>query len=64
MRAIWNGMVIAQSDATVKLEGNNYFPIESGDASHLRESKKRTVCPWNSHGLMSTTTRRQQRDTK
>lgn len=46
MRAIWNGHVIAQSDDTVVVEGNHYFPESSLDRSVLRESSKHTTCPW------------------
>jgi uncharacterized protein (DUF427 family) len=45
-RAIWNGAVIAESDDTVEIEGNHYFPIESVRREHLVESDKHTVCPW------------------
>lgn len=46
MRAIWNGAVIAESDATVEVEGNHYFPIESVDQQHIRPSDTHTRCPW------------------
>lgn len=45
-RAIWNGVVIAESDATILLEGNHYFPPDSVRREYLRESSTRTVCPW------------------
>ncbi|NLI18390.1 MAG: DUF427 domain-containing protein [Actinomycetales bacterium] len=51
MRAIWNGRVIAESDDTVVVEGNHYFPAESVDASVLRPSSTHTTCPWK--GLAS-----------
>jgi uncharacterized protein (DUF427 family) len=44
IRATWNGAVIAESDNTVVVEGNHYFPIE--DAEYLDDSRKHTVCPW------------------
>ena len=44
--ARWNGAVIAQSDDTVVVEGNHYFPPESVDRAYLRPSDRRTVCPW------------------
>lgn len=44
--ASWNGAVIAQSDDTVVVEGNHYFPIESVNREYLRESDTHTVCPW------------------
>ncbi|NUO35438.1 MAG: DUF427 domain-containing protein [Dermatophilaceae bacterium] len=46
MRAIWNGKVIAESDDTVVVEGNHYFPRESLDDSVLLDSGTHTVCPW------------------
>lgn len=46
MRAVWNGTVIAESDDTVVVEGNHYFPAASVDATLLRPSDTRTVCPW------------------
>lgn len=44
--ATWNGSVIAESDDTVMVEGNHYFPAESVDRSVLRESGTHTTCPW------------------
>ncbi|ABF46040.1 DUF427 domain-containing protein [Deinococcus geothermalis] len=46
MKALWNGQVIAQSDDTVVVEGNHYFPRESVRAEYLRPSDTHTVCPW------------------
>lgn len=46
MRAIWNGTVIAESDDTVVVEGNHYFPVGSVDAEVLRPSSKTSHCPW------------------
>lgn len=45
-RAIWNGAVIAESDATEVVEGNHYFPLASVRREYLRESAKHTVCGW------------------
>jgi uncharacterized protein (DUF427 family) len=45
-RAIWNGTVIAESDDTVVVEGNHYFPRTSLDDSIVRESATTSVCPW------------------
>ena len=44
--ATWNGRVIAQSDETVVVEGNHYFPPESVDRSLLEPVDTTTVCPW------------------
>lgn len=45
-KAVWNGAVIAESDDTVLVEGNHYFPRDAVDAAVLRPSDKRTTCPW------------------
>ena len=44
--ARWNGAVIAQSDNTVVVEGNHYFPADSVDPALLEESGTQTTCPW------------------
>lgn len=44
--ARWNGVVIAESDDTVVVEGNHYFPLEAIDKDMLRESRTTTICPW------------------
>ncbi|MFD0889267.1 DUF427 domain-containing protein [Streptosporangium algeriense] len=44
--ARWNGEIIAESDETVIVEGNHYFPIESVSSEYLRPSDTTTVCPW------------------
>ena len=46
MRAIWNGAVIAESDDTVVVEGNHYFPADSVKREYLRSSPTTTVCGW------------------
>jgi len=46
MRATWDGTVIAESEQTVVVEGNHYFPAESVNWALLKESNKSTVCPW------------------
>lgn len=45
-RAIWNGVIIAESDATIVVEGNHYFPPDSVKREYLRESATHTVCGW------------------
>ena len=45
-KAIWNGAVIADSDATVIVEGNHYFPAASVNPAHLQASPTHTVCGW------------------
>jgi len=46
MKAIWKNTVIAQSDETVVIEGNHYFPAESVRTELLKDSDTTTVCPW------------------
>ncbi|MFI5912149.1 DUF427 domain-containing protein [Dactylosporangium sp. NPDC051541] len=45
-KAIWNGTVIAESDDTVVVEGNHYFPRAALRDDVVRESGTHTVCPW------------------
>ncbi|MDA0714100.1 MAG: DUF427 domain-containing protein [Bacteroidetes bacterium] len=45
-RAIWNGQTIAQSDKTVMIEGNAYFPADSVKKEFLTASDTHTTCPW------------------
>jgi len=46
MKAIWNDKVLAESDDTVVVEGNHYFPPDSINKELFAESKTRTTCPW------------------
>jgi uncharacterized protein (DUF427 family) len=46
MKAIWNNTLIAESNETVKLEGNYYFPPDSVKTQFLRESNTHTLCSW------------------
>ena len=45
-RAVWNGVTLAESDKTVMVEGNHYFPPESLRREHFRPSATHTVCGW------------------
>lgn len=45
-RAIWNGTVLAESDETVVVEGNHYFPPESLQTQHLEPTSTTSICPW------------------
>ncbi|MEY9934622.1 uncharacterized protein (DUF427 family) [Catenulispora sp. GP43] len=51
MRAVWNGQVLAESDDTVVVEGNHYFPAGSLNSEFFAASDTHTVCPWK--GLAS-----------
>ena len=46
MKAIWNGAVLAESNKTVVVEGNHYFPSASMNRQYLRPSKTHTTCHW------------------
>ncbi len=46
MKAIWNGAVIAQSDDTVLVEGNHYFPEASLNRALTTFSNHKTMCAW------------------
>ncbi|MGK2874437.1 MAG: DUF427 domain-containing protein [Nocardioides sp.] len=46
MKAVWNGATVAESDDTVIVEGNHYFPADSVRQDVLRPSSTRTSCPW------------------
>jgi uncharacterized protein (DUF427 family) len=46
MKAIWNGEVVAESDETVVVEGNHYFPADSIRRELFRPSDETTFCPW------------------
>lgn len=45
-RALWNGVVIAESDKTVVVEGNHYFPPEAVKMAYFQDSDTHTTCPW------------------
>lgn len=46
MRAMWNGAVLAESDDTVVVEGNHYFPPSAVVDEYFEPSETHTVCPW------------------
>ena len=46
MKAIWNGEIIAQSDATVVVENNHYFPPDAIIERFFAPSSKHTTCGW------------------
>jgi uncharacterized protein (DUF427 family) len=45
-KAIWGGKVIAESDDTVVVEGNQYFPPDSVAKNVLKSSTHTSTCPW------------------
>ncbi len=46
MKATWNGTVLAESDDTVVVEGNHYFPRESLVREYFTSSDHTSHCPW------------------
>jgi uncharacterized protein (DUF427 family) len=46
MKAIWKDVVLAQSDNTIVVEGNHYFPAETINREFFRDSSTHTTCPW------------------
>lgn len=44
--ATWNGAVLAESDETIVVEGNHYFPPDSVNRDLLIDSTTNTLCPW------------------
>jgi len=46
MKAVWNGQVIAESDETVYIEGNQYFPPDSVAREFFTDSELTTECHW------------------
>ena len=46
MKAIWEGITIADSNETVMVEGNHYFPSDAVNMEYLVPSETTTVCPW------------------
>jgi len=45
-KAVWEGTIIAESNETVMVEGNHYFPEGSVHKENLAPSTRTTVCPW------------------
>lgn len=46
VKAVWNGAVLAESDDTVVIEGNHYFPRETIRGEYLKASDTTSICPW------------------
>jgi uncharacterized protein (DUF427 family) len=46
MKAIWNNIVLAESNNTVVIEGNHYFPPDSVNKEYFVKSDTESVCPW------------------
>jgi uncharacterized protein (DUF427 family) len=46
MKALWNGATLAESDRTIVVEGNHYFPHDSIKSEYFKPSDTHTVCGW------------------
>ena len=46
MKAIWNGKKLAESNETIVVENNHYFPPSSINPKFFRQSQTHTTCPW------------------
>jgi uncharacterized protein (DUF427 family) len=46
MKALWNGAVLAESDSTLEVEGNHYFPPDSIDRRYFERTRRKSLCPW------------------
>lgn len=46
MKATWNNATLAESDKTIVIEGNHYFPPDAIKEDHFQPSEKHTICPW------------------
>lgn len=46
MKAIWENQVLAESNETIIIENNHYFPTSSLNIQHFQKSDTTTICPW------------------
>jgi uncharacterized protein (DUF427 family) len=46
MQATWNGQIVAESNDTIVVEGNHYFPADSVNMSYMQKSETHSTCPW------------------
>jgi uncharacterized protein (DUF427 family) len=54
MKAIWNGTTLAESDDTVLVEGNHYFPASAVNPAYLLPSNSKTMCSWKGQATYHT----------
>lgn len=45
-KATWNGAILAESDETIVVEGNHYFPPDTINREYFQDSTTHTTCPW------------------
>ena len=46
MKAVWNNKVLAESNETIQIEGNHYFPPSTINKEYFQDSETHTTCPW------------------
>ena len=56
MKAVLNGVVLAESNSTVVVEGNHYFPPASINREYFSDTDRTTVCPWKGTASYHTVT--------
>jgi uncharacterized protein (DUF427 family) len=54
MKATWNGATLAESDDTVVVEGNHYFPADSIRSDYFKDSSLHSTCPWKGEASYKT----------
>ena len=54
MKAIWNNQIIAESNETIVIENNHYFPAESIKSEFFKDSDTHTTCPWKGEASYKT----------
>jgi uncharacterized protein (DUF427 family) len=54
MKAVWNGTTIAESDQTLVIEGNHYFPADAIRPEYFHESATHTTCAWKGEASYKT----------
>jgi uncharacterized protein (DUF427 family) len=56
MKAVWNGATLAESDRTIVVEGNHYFPPDAVNRVHFQASETHTICSWKGEASYFTVT--------
>jgi uncharacterized protein (DUF427 family) len=54
MKAVWNGTTIAESDQTLVIEGNHYFPPDAIRSEYFQDSDTHTTCAWKGEASYKT----------
>jgi uncharacterized protein (DUF427 family) len=54
MKAVWNGATLAESNDTVVVENNHYFPGDSIRSEFFQDSDTHTICPWKGQASYKT----------